>query len=211
MAQPFFSARVVKQTYACLRPFRENKLVDFIQRFWPRFTSLGRVVYLHHLASNMLAKNARLEAFFRSHTNFEMDCPRPTLPTSFMAGRLSEVVRELNEFRHWNVPVGASVYCWILWRMWRLRARGQFFLSNFTAFETGQNSQNSYPTARAYRWIFSYRIGFQGKHDRKMCKVHVFRSVPSCTKATPLETWKPFFYFRVVRISCRNPRNCGKK
>ena len=43
-----------------------------------------------------------------------------------------------------------------------------------------------------------------------MCMYMFFRSVPSCTMATPLETRKTFVYFQVVRISCRNPRNCGK-
>ena len=66
--------------------------------------------------------------------------------------------------------IGAFVYCRILWRMGRLQARGQFFLSNSTAFETRHNSRNSYP----YRWIFSYRIGFQGKHARKMCMCMFF-------------------------------------
>ena len=34
-----------------------------------------------------------------------------------------------------QVPVSAFVYCRILWRTRRLRARGQFFLSNFTALK----------------------------------------------------------------------------
>ena len=41
--------------------------------------------------------------------------------------------------------------------------------------------------------------------------VHVFRSEPCCTMATPLETQTKFVYFRVVRIWCFNPMNCAKK
>ena len=102
--------------------------------------------------------------------------------------------------------LGAFVYCWFLWRMRRLRAREQFF-SKFHCIWNPTQFAN----------FISLLLNFQlsDRVSKQACSqnvhVHVFRSVPFCTMATPLEIWQKVVYFRVVRIMCCNPSNYAKK
>ena len=90
----------------------------------------------------------------------------------------------------------------------KLRDRGQFFSQISPHLKPDTIHKIHTPTVE----FSDIGSGFKARMLVKCaCSLHVSRSVPSCTKATPLETQKAFVYFRVVRISCRNPRNCGKK